>query len=435
MKISPRIARKLLLPCLLALSTFALAPNGLCDAAARARYHDERARNYYERGDFDEAVQEFLLSEQIASNPRTAFNIALCFERLKRSAEAYSYFTEYSLSSDSDESRRTYSRQALEAISKKVARIEISSNPPGARIFVDKKEHGDYGITPRTIAVSSGPHRIWVELPGYHLAEQSVQSSLGQAQSVNLDLSQVVGTASITSSVRGQLVVRNAAGEPVAQGIPPLRQTLPPGSYALAFEAPAYTPWRSLLEVRADSTTDVNIEPVRLPLPTADLTVTSNTPGALIRLDNQPAGFSPMVLSTVPIGPHRVSIESHGKSPWSGDLLVNPNERIWVTASLEDPSYKRSSIFTWITGGVGAASLASGLIVGGYALSTHNDFNNAETAPNRADIRDRGQRLNLAASTLIITGIVALSTSAVLYLTTSGDTGRPSSANITRNPR
>jgi hypothetical protein len=405
------------------------------DAAARARFHDDRARAHYEKGAYDAAVLEFLQSEQIAPNPRTAFNIALCFQRLKRPIEAFSYFTEHLASDDTDERRRAYSRDAVGALASQVARIEVTSEPSGGRIFIDKKEHGEYGRTPRTLAVAPGEHRVWVELDGFRPAEASVRAARGEIAPARLEPRKIVGTLEVRSPAPGTVTVRAADGSIAATGSAPLRATVPPGAYEVALDAPGHAPWRGLAMVRADETAEATAAPAALPRTTGDLTVTSNVPGALVRLDGQPAGFSPVVLPSLSTGRHAIAVESAGRIPWSGDLSVAPNQRTWITATLEEPPQTSRSPVTWFVGGAGAVSLVGAGVVAAFAASAHSDFERAADDPTRYAMRDRGQTLNTAADTLAAVGLAALATSAILYFATASTTGRPSAATTTRSER
>ena len=129
------------------------------DAAAQARFHDDQARIHYQKGRFEEAIREFYQSLQLAPNPRITFNIALCFEQLKRPADAFMMFSEYVGSGETSEQRQTYAKNAIASLLPNIARLEVKSEPAGATIYVDRRELGDYGKTPRVIAVKEGKTR------------------------------------------------------------------------------------------------------------------------------------------------------------------------------------------------------------------------------------------------------------------------------------
>jgi hypothetical protein len=316
----------------------------------------------------------------------------------------------------------------------RLARVEVVSDPPGARIFVDKKEHGDYGVTPRVLALAAGAHRVWVKLPGHRDAESSVFTRVGAIERTQLAPVRIVGSLSITATSGGTAAVRTAEGELIASGALPLRAEVPPGSYEVEVNATGFAPFKGLAAIKADRRTDLHAELSRLPEPNGDVTVTATLSGALIKLDSNAAGFSPAVIPGVAVGTHRLSLSGSGVLPWSGDVQVRPNERAWVTVSLEPPSVTRRSPSTWIVGGIGLAGLAAAGVVSLFARKAHDDF---ESAPpeDQAMLRDRGQTLNGVADGLLIGGLVTTGVAVALYFVTEEVVGRPSSASVARGPR
>jgi hypothetical protein len=405
------------------------------DAAAQARFHDDQARVHYQKGRFEEAIREFYQSLQLAPNPRITFNIALCFEQLERPADAFMMFTEYRASGEMSEQRQAYADKAIAALLPNIARLEITSEPEGATIYVDRRELGDYGKTPRVIAVKEGEHRIWVELAGHRQADATVTAVRGKVATVSLAPARILGVLEVSAPVTGHAEVRTPAGKVVAEGATPLQARIPPGPYEVEVLADGHSPWRGLSAVEADQTAKVAATPEPLPAPTGEVTITSNASGAVVKLDGKPAAFAPSVLPSLPVGMHELTVESPGLLPWTGPVEVNPNDRTWVTVSLEEPAETTRSPFTWVMGGLGAAALIGAGITGGLALNTHDDFESATGDTDRAELRDRGQALNTAADVLLVTGIASLAAGVILYFATETTEGEPSSASITSGDR
>jgi len=117
----------------LALALWLLTPAlAQADPAAQARFHDELARGHYEAGRFESALREFFLEQRVSPNPRIAFNIALCFQELKRNEEGFQYFNEYLSSQDDDAERRAYAERVVESLKPQLALVSIRSTPAGA---------------------------------------------------------------------------------------------------------------------------------------------------------------------------------------------------------------------------------------------------------------------------------------------------------------
>ena len=405
------------------------------DAAAQARFHDEQARAHYEHGRYEDAIREFYESLQLAPNPRITFNIALCFEQLKRPADAFMLFREYLDSDDRAADRQTYAQAAAEKLIPKIARFEIQSDPPGARIYVDRRELGDYGRTPRVIAVQPGEHKVWVELEGYRLAESQADAVLGQLATLKLAPQQILGGLRVDSPVAGHAEIHTADGKIVSEGDTPLQAKIPPGAYEITVRASGHSPWRGLAAVDANQDTTLKASPAPIAKPTAEVTVTSNISGAVVTVDGKPAAFAPSVLTGLGVGQHDFLVESPDRLPWQGPVELRASERTWITVSLAEPAETTRSPFAWVVGGVGALSLASAAVVGGVALATHNEFESAVNDPNRGALRDRGQALNTAADVLLGVGIAGLAVGTILYFATEDESGSPSEANVTRGER
>jgi outer membrane receptor for ferrienterochelin and colicins len=405
------------------------------DPAAEARFHDELARQHYDARRFEAALREFFLEQRAAQNPRIIFNIALCFQQLERPEQEFHFFTEYAASGDSDPERRAYAEKTLAELAQRVARVFVTSEPAGAAIFVDRREHGSYGTTPRVLALSPGEHRIWIDAEGYETGESTVSVAKGRLVGLPLALTRVVGEIDVDSSVAGDAEVRSAEGQSIAHGPTPFVAAIPPGGYEIRVVAPGFLTWSTLASVHAKQTTAVVAAPAAIPKPTSDLTVTANVSGSLVELDEEPAGFAPTVITNVPVGAHRVRVKGARLLPWNGTVSVGPDERAWVTVSLEAPPTVHRSAATWVVGGLAGAMLGAAGVLGIMAGSTHSEFESADPSSDRSALRDRGIALNTASTVLLVSGLVAAGTAVALYFLTSETRGRPSSASVERQRR
>ena len=67
--------------------------------------------------------------------------------------------------------------------------LHVTSDIPGARVYLDDREEGAVGRTPWSNVVSVGTHRVWVDRPGYDVVEQEVEVQLGDTTLVDVELS------------------------------------------------------------------------------------------------------------------------------------------------------------------------------------------------------------------------------------------------------
>src|SRR5205823_3662023 len=137
-----RIAAALIL-----LASVAVRADSIADEAD-FRFH--RAATLYRQGKVEEALGEFLASNRLVRNRNVVFNIARCFEELKRYNEAYRWYTELS-PEEMPESDRKELLAGLKRLQPSLALLHVQSDPPGATVFVDRKDLGARGQTPVTL--------------------------------------------------------------------------------------------------------------------------------------------------------------------------------------------------------------------------------------------------------------------------------------------
>ncbi|MBX3247747.1 MAG: PEGA domain-containing protein [Myxococcales bacterium] len=427
----------------LALAACALASPVRADDAAMSRFHYEQASRHYAAGRFDRAVQEFFLAQRASPNPRTLYNIGLCFLRLSRHEDAFYFLGEYLAQADDAEGadeRRRFAESSLESLAPRVARVVVTSAPEGAAIFVDQREHGSYGVTPRVLALSPGSHRLWVELEGHRLAEAEVTAVVGREVRVALTPERIVGRLRVEAPegvVDAQVRVYDGRGRRLAVGEAPLVVAAAPGRLEVEVEAVGHQPSRQFVEIEADAEVTLRASLRALPQPTGDLTVTANVGDAVVELGDEPVGLVPLVLPELPAGEHELRIRAPGRLPFSERLEIPADVRTWVTVQLAEPPRGRSPV-TWALGGVAGASWIGALTLGLMARARAADFAARWNEPGGGPVdglHREARRLGLATDVLLAVGLVAVVGGVLLYALTGDREGRRSSATVHRRPR
>lgn len=414
-----------------ALALLALPLEARADPAAEARFHDERGRQHYAAGRYEAALREFFAEQRLAPSARTIYNIALCFERLRRREEAFLFFTEYLGSSDDDAQRRRFAGDAVRRIEPTLALVEVRSEPAGATIYVDRRERGSYGAAPRVLPVAAGAHRLELALDGYEPAFIDVEARVGQRVEAVVRLRRVLGQLAIEGPAGARVEVRDATGALVQEGTLPATAELPPGDVVVDVVAEGHEPWRGLARVEAGGRASVRAEPIPRPPPTGELVVTASSAGALVTVDGEAAGFAPAVLAGLSLGAHRVRLEQPGLVPWEDEVEVTGDERAWLTVTLEPPPRTDRSPATWVLGGIGASALVGAIVTGAFAVDQHSQW---VAAPDPT-VRSTGQTLAIATDVLLVSGVVALATAVVLWFATEYVDQRPSRGTVSRGER
>ncbi|MDF3068085.1 MAG: TonB-dependent receptor [Polyangiaceae bacterium] len=283
----------------------------------------------YQRGDYKGALEQFLTSNRLVPNRNVTYNVARCYEELKAFAEAYRYFT-LALTEETETAARTRIERALASLRQNVAVLEVESEPPGATVFVDRRDLGPRGNAPLALGLKPGAYVVLVELSGYHPARREVPAiGAGQSRRLTVRLEPILGRVRIAETARGAAVRVDDAAAPVSCTAP-CELALAEGRHRLYLERPGYGP--SELEVSVDRSRAVHLRPELAPL-TGSLVVSTDEPGALVELDGQPRGFTPLVLSA-PVGPHRLQVSLGGFKSVARDVLVADGRQTRVDVAL-----------------------------------------------------------------------------------------------------
>jgi outer membrane receptor for ferrienterochelin and colicin len=283
----------------------------------------------YQRGDYRGALEQFLTSNRLVPNRNVTYNVARCYEELRAFPEAYRYFS-LALADETDAAVRARIERALASLRQNVAVLEIQSEPPGATVFVERRDLGARGNTPLALGLKPGAYVVLAELPGYHPARAVVPAlGVGQSRRVVLELEPILGRVTVADTARG---ARVRVGDPAAvvSCTAPCDLDLPEGRHRLYLELPGYRP--SELEVSVERNHTARLRPELTAL-TGSLVVSTDEPGALVELDGQPRGFTPLVLG-VPVGRHRLQISLGGFKSVAREVVVADGRQTRVEVAL-----------------------------------------------------------------------------------------------------
>lgn len=283
----------------------------------------------YQKGDYTAALQHFLASNRLVPNKNVVFNVAKTYEKLGRHPEAYRYYGQ-ALAAETDPRARQRIQKDLELIEGKVAVVEIVTDPPGATIYVDRKDLGPRGETPRKLGLAPGRYKIIVEKPGHRSAEALVpRARVGQVQRLKLTLTPILGTLRIQGPAAGAAVRVDEERGDVACTVP-CATRLSPGRHVVYLSKPGYRTTSVSVTVRADQQTVIAPE---LDAITGSLVVSSDEPGALIEVDGRSLGFSPAIVP-VSVGTHQVRLSLEGFRPVERQVVIEEGRQTRIEATL-----------------------------------------------------------------------------------------------------
>ncbi len=138
------------------------------DARYEARIQEGRKR--FARGDYEAAIEEFKAAFDIKPKPAALFNIAKSFEKMTRYEEAIDHYQQY-LDLDPTATDRSDVEETIKRLKKSIRErfqeLSVSSDPPGADIYLDDRNTGLQGQTNFRFKVTPGPHTLYLDLNGF----------------------------------------------------------------------------------------------------------------------------------------------------------------------------------------------------------------------------------------------------------------------------
>jgi len=282
----------------------------------------------YQAGNFDRALSHFLASNRLARNKNVLFNIARCYEQLRRFPEAHRYYTR-ALEVETNAAAAEGINQALARIADRVALLEIETDPPGARVFLDRKDLGERGTAPQVMALPPRSYRVIAELDGYRdVTSDAVALKVGTRRSVTLKLERIVGTIFVKGAAGAS--VRLDADNTPELCVTPCSVQASPGQHTLILSRPGVRTSRVPVRVLADQTSAIEPEMV---LETGTLVVSADETGAAIDVDGIAQGFTPALVS-LPVGPHHVAVSLRGFRPAHRDVVIAANQQVRLEVEL-----------------------------------------------------------------------------------------------------
>lgn len=175
-------------------------------AAAQGATGNAEARTYFEEGNrlYQEAsrargsqrtnllqrsLEAYVDSLQIVRSRNALFNAAIVLDELGRHDEAFNYFSEYLRIEGLPTADRDDATARRDALRMKVAVLRVVTEPPGALVWVDRKDLAPRGETPIELALPPGKRNTFIEKEGFVSIERSEEIVQGETATVELQLS------------------------------------------------------------------------------------------------------------------------------------------------------------------------------------------------------------------------------------------------------
>lgn len=157
------------------------------DGVQKSREHFDRGVEYVHDGDLRAALVEFKRAYIASPNYRVLYNLGQVSNELRDYTEAQDYFRRYLADggSDIDGVRRREVEALLEKLVSRIASLVLSTNIPGAELFVDDVSVGKSPLTD-PVQVSAGTRIVSAAVSGRPRVTQVVEAAGGDTLVVKL---------------------------------------------------------------------------------------------------------------------------------------------------------------------------------------------------------------------------------------------------------
>ena len=303
----------------------------LTEAAAEADVQFRLGNEAFNDKNFTQALSHYFTSNRLAPNRNLLLNIAICYERQGQFVEAYRYYDAYEQGSNNPAEKKALD-EAKAKLRPKIGLVHIESDPPGATIYIDRKDLGSYGETPRALAFKPGTVKVILERPGYEtFISEEKNLSAGKKITFSQPLTRVLGELKLSGQPPGaRFVISDPAG--VIEGTLPATVSLTPGERSIQLSAEGYVEQKIEVVIRPREESVISAE---LQHEVGSLIVQADEENAQITVDGELSGFTPAVLDGLSVGTHEVSLELKGFRPYTRTVTVLSDQRVLIDAEFE----------------------------------------------------------------------------------------------------
>ncbi len=317
-------------------------------------------------GDCATALVHYQRSFALVRRPRTLFNMAVCQEQLGQDLDAWrSYQAFVGQAEPRDATIVARAKERLEILRARLSGTVSVDATARSSVFVDSERQAR-GETPLTLTLPPGSHVLRVVAPGGSPVDRTIQVNPGETTVVSVEIplpstisirvepaDATIEEVGITGQVTGALVAKMTVGhhEYTVRRIG-LR------TERVVVDAVAGRSYEHQITMRPDRD--------------AATLIVEGLDGATLTLDGRavpPATSTSRVLAMrdLPAGDHAIQVEHPRYRPWSQRLQLLPGETVVVELALAPKQTNRRTL-AWTAGGIGAASVVVGGVLGVLAL-------------------------------------------------------------------
>ena len=401
------------------------AAQGDADAAKeRAKQLFIQGLQNYQAGRYNEALAAFNEANQVKPHPVMLFNIAQVLEAMGRLPEALIAYQQFEAAGPPDPTEvQTRIARLRQLIATTWGQLQLTSEPPGATVWINSKAGPPLGQTPLVIQMPVGQGMVLVELAGHQPLNRPIQIAPGTTTRLAVALPPVLPVLAVNTAPPGAAV--KIAGAQV--GVTPHTQALVAGKHTVSLELAGHaTVTQEIVLLATHTVTAPYVLNVTLQKETNGRLVLDVQPvGAIIAVDGANVGTAPLAGPlTLPQGLHSVEVKADGAIPLQEmvNIVAGQTTQTQMTLEVKQTSGISGQTWGWVMMGVGGASLLSGGVFGVLAMSADSDLSACRSddecsqSDKEVDHADTVRSRALTTDILVGTGVAIAATGAVFYL-------------------
>lgn len=404
--------------CLLALALVASAPasSASADDVTEAAELFESGNEHFERGmrargdrrtrELEAALDDYFASLRFVRSRNVLYNTALVLEQLERWEDAFNYWTEYLAVTGLSAAETADGTTHRDAVRPRVSVLSAESEPPGAEVWIDRRDLAARGHTPAEIALPAGEHTIYFVREGWVEASVTVTTALGTTTPARVTMT--------PEPVAVQVLAPDAAitldGVAITAGASAL---VAPGWHVLRLELDGRPAIERRFEVPAGSA------PIVIDLTTAaaaivtapsgdEATLSVSAPSdARVSVDGFPRATGAEVEFALPAGEHEIEVVPAGLPAARARRRFAAGERVHLRVEAHGTSGDLVAA-RGITGVTATLGLLGSIGLSVAAGLAHDDYRNGPTEGGFSSVETLNLAADVAWGVTAVVGVLSL---------------------------
>jgi hypothetical protein len=405
-----------LLMCLVLALLGPTAASGQADEATeKAKALFGKGKAELDAGRYPEALVLFQEAYALKPVPAMLKNIAVVHESMGNLPAAVDNYSRYLESSPKDAEKINEAVAALKrTLATTWATVDLTTDPPGAQVWIGSKAGPPRGTTPFQLQVAAGKQTLILEKPGFQMVTRPITLSPGRTTPVGIALPPLMPILVVRSAPVGAEVVIDGR----VVGKTPFNQAVLGGKRTLEVRLGGHAPHQREILLEAVHTAaaplvvDVQLSEQAA---TGLLALTIDRPGSQILVDGQPVGVSPLASPlSLPQGLHKLEVRPDDGGRAHEEMVTitagstTSTEVTLGGVPVEAPAGQGISGRTWsyVIMGTGAAVLATGGVFGLLANSANGDLEDCRKSESCARTTAELDKADAVKSKALLTDIM-----------------------------